>query len=286
MIIAPASLDSASDIASIDKLLELADGEEWNIDAQVRSLQIAAVDPSRDAAAAERSRGPALVAPTPFDLTPLLSPSKAPPPLPLPGASRPPSPSSPNGGPPPLPSAVAIGGKKSLPPPLPQRADQTGPQGRKPLELPPTLVDLLQARIASLETSDDKVGLARAQIEMSIAAETVLGDDARSMLHAEAALKVDPRLAAAHSLLRRKRHGRGAISAMLAHLDHELQAATEETAIVELLVEKARLLGAANEKPDVVRAVWEQALKRDPHHAGALKGLETELAVRTYAAIA
>ncbi len=242
VIIAPASLDSASDIASIDKLLELADGEEWNIDAQVRSLQIAAVDPSRDAAAAERSRGPALVAPTPFDLTPLLSPSKAPPPLPLPGASRPPSPSSPNAGPPPLPAA-AIGGKKSLPPPLPHRADQTGPHGHKPLELPPTLVDLLQARIASLETGDDKVGLARAQIEMSIAAETVLGDDARSMLHAEAALKVDPRLAAAHAVLRRKRHGRGAISAMLAHLDHD-------------------------------------------QHAGALKGLETELAVRTYAAIA
>src|ERR1700689_4708957 len=105
------------------------------------------------------------------------------------------------------------------------------------------------------------------------------------MVHAEAALKVDPRLAAAHAILRRKRHGRSAIAAMLAHLEHELAAATEETATVELLVEKARLLGAANEKPEVVRAVWEQALARDSHHAGALKGLETELATRSFAAI-
>ncbi|MGH7283517.1 MAG: hypothetical protein ACRELY_18480, partial [Polyangiaceae bacterium] len=279
VIIAPASVDSASDISSIDKLLELADGEEWNIDAQVRSLQMAAVDPSRDAAAAERARGPSLAAPTPFDLSPIGSVSRPPPPLP---SKAPPAPTS-GSLPPPL--------KKSLPPPLPpgaSRADQSGPQSRKPppLELPGNLVDLLSARVVSLEKGDDKVGLARAHIELSIAAETVLGDDARSMVHAEAALKVDPRLAAAHAILRRKRHGRGAIAAMLNHLEHELAAATEETATVELLVEKARLLGAANEKPDVVRAVWEQALKRDSHHAGALKGLEVELATRTYAAIA
>ncbi|MEO8875302.1 MAG: hypothetical protein ABI461_06935, partial [Polyangiaceae bacterium] len=43
VIISPIPIDSVSDVSSIDKLLELADGEEWNIDAQVRSLQIAAV---------------------------------------------------------------------------------------------------------------------------------------------------------------------------------------------------------------------------------------------------
>ncbi len=284
VIISPLPIDSVSDVSSIDKLLELADGEAWNIDAQVRSLQIAAVDPSRDAAAAERARGPSLAAPTPFDLAPAgtsVSNSKAPPPLP-----------------PPLPKATASGSmpavalKKSLPPPLPRPPDQTGSQSRRPPPLdvqqqpPGTLVDLLTARITSLESTDDKVGLARAHIELSIAAEAVLGDDARSMVHAESALKVDPRLAAAHAILRRKRHGRGAIAAMLGHLEHELAAATEETATVELLVEKARLLGAANEKPDVVRAVWEQALARDSHHAGALKGLETELVTRTHSAIA
>lgn len=278
VIISPIPIDSVSDVSSIDKLLELADGDEWNIDAQVRSLQIAAVDPSRDAAAAERARGPSLAPPTPFDLgpagSPLTTPSKGPPPLPKASIS----------------GSIPAVAKKSLPPPLPRPPDQTGPQSRKSIDIqvqpPGTLVDLLTARITSLEGSDDKVGLARAQIELSIAAEAILGDDARSMVHAEAALKIDPRLAAAHAILRRKRHGRGAIAAMLGHLEHELAAATEETATVEFLVEKARLLGAANEKPEVVRAVWEQALKRDPHHAGALKGLETELATRTYAAIA
>src|SRR5262249_56289545 len=106
---------------------------------------------------------------------------------------------------------------------------------------PGPLIELLTARVASLESSDDRVGLARAHIELAIACE-VLGDEARAAGHAEAALLVDPALASAHAMLRRRKHSRGAIGTMLAHLDHELNAATAEAATGELIVARARLL--------------------------------------------
>src|SRR5262249_21559097 len=76
------------------------------------------------------------------------------------------------------------------------------------------------------------------------------------------------------------KHSRSALGTMLAHLDHELNAATAEAATVELIVERARLLDASGDKADSVRAAWEQALTRAPHHAAALKGLEAELTER------
>jgi tetratricopeptide (TPR) repeat protein len=142
-----------------------------------------------------------------------------------------------------------------------------------------SLVDLLSARIAALAGGEDRVGLARAHVELAIAYES-LGDDERSVRSAESALQVDPGLASAHALLRRKKHGRGALPAMLAHLVRELDAATCEPARIELMVEKARLLDALGERSDVIRAAWSQALAYAPHHAAALKGLEGELATR------
>ncbi len=145
-----------------------------------------------------------------------------------------------------------------------------------------TLAELLQARVVTLEAADDRVGLARAHIEMAIASE-VLGDESKSVGHAEAALRVDSELASAHGMLRRRKHARGVIGTLLAHLQRELSASTAEASTVELIVERARLLEASGEKSDAIRAAWDQALTRAPHHAAALKGLESELVARTNA---
>jgi tetratricopeptide (TPR) repeat protein len=148
---------------------------------------------------------------------------------------------------------------------------------------PGSLIDLLQGRAAALDVAKDKVGAARVQIELAIASETILGDDSRAASHAEAAAKLNPSSAAAHGLLRRMRHARGALPAMLGHVDHEIDAATTEAHKVELLGAKAALLQAlGNRAPDAV-ATWEQALAYAPGHAGALKGLETELVGRAMA---
>ena len=148
---------------------------------------------------------------------------------------------------------------------------------------PGSLIDLLQARAVALEAAKDKVGGARIQIELAIASETILGDEARATTHAEAAAKLNPTSAAAHGLLRRMRHGRAALPAMIAHVEREVEAATTEAHKVELLAVKASLLQAlGNRAPDAV-ATWEQALAYAPNHAGALKGLEAELVGRALA---
>jgi len=144
------------------------------------------------------------------------------------------------------------------------------------------LIELLTARVATLEGGDDRVGLARVQIELAIVHE-LLGEETKSAALAETALKTDPEISTAHSLLRRRKHGRGSLAVMLAHLDHEISAATEEAGRVELLVEKARLLEAVGDRSDAVRAMWETALTHAPEHAAALKGLEAELVARVNA---
>ena len=283
VIIAPAPVDSVSDVSSIDKLLELADGEEWNIDAQVRSLQIAAVDPSRDAAAAERARGPSLAAPTPFDLSPLGSVSRPPPPLP---SKAPPAPGS---GSLPVPAAL----KKSLPPPLPpaaSRADQIG-----------TAIAQAAASGAarharrSPERARRRARGGRRQGGPRARAHRA-GDRGRDRARRRRAdrwctprprCKVDPRPRAQRTrCCAASGTVAGAIAAMLKHLEHELAAATEEAATVELLVEKARPARARRRKARRVRAAWEQALMRAPHHAAALKGLEVGARSRATQAIA
>ena len=188
--------------------------------------------------------------------------------------SRPPP--GPRKGPPPLPGAPLSGRASWTPEPSLVRSfgDMSDPG---------SLIDLLQARAAALETAKDKVGGARIQIELAIASETILGDEHRAASHAEAAVKLNPSSAAAHSLLRRMKHGRAALPAMLVHVEHEIAAATTEAHKVELLAVKASLLQAlGNRAPDAV-AAWEQALAYAPNHAGALKGLEAELVARATA---
>ena len=98
------------------------------------------------------------------------------------------------------------------------------------------------------------------------------GDEAKVGNHAESALSVDRTFAAAHGLLRRRKHGRAAIAQMLAHLEYELESATSEAATVELLAEKARLVEALGDRPDTARAAWEAALTRAPRPRRGAEG--------------
>jgi tetratricopeptide (TPR) repeat protein len=261
-------------MASIDRLLAMSE-EGWDIDNEVRTLQNVALRASQVPPAPPSNRPASLRMPTPYELAPLTFTT----PAPIQVRPRP-------GVPPPLPPSAAKGARPSKgPPPLPGRgATESGAVPRLPTPKPDplgatALIDLLAARIATLEGGDDPVGLAHAQIETAIAHE-LLGDDARCTTHAEAALKIDPDIGAAHAFLRRRRHGRGALTSMLGHLDKEITAATEEAGRVELLVERARLLDATGEKSEAVRAAWEQALTHASNHPAALKGLEAELVAR------
>ncbi len=268
---------------SIDELLAETD-QGWDIDAQVLTLkQAAAVGPSHEPSWPAAMRPPApsrsVAIPTPYELAPstvarssIGSVEISPPPS-LTPRSRVPSKA-----PPPLP--------RKPPPSLPPSANRS--PGPSPVRVPAdmaqadALIDLLNARVTTLESRDDKVSLSRAHIELAIASEAILGDDGRATVHAEAALKVMPTSAAAHAMLRRRQHSRASLPAMLEHLEHELLAATSEAHKVELFAEKARLLEAIGDRSNEVRATWGQALIHAPDHAAALKGLEVELFARAH----
>ncbi len=184
----------------------------------------------------------------------------------------------------------AAGSPSRRPPPLP-RGDQTGGSKAPPVQLAPAppsishegaaLVELLTARVERLEVSEDTVGLSRAYVELAIVHETI-ADDAKVNAAADAALKVDPDMSAAHGILRRRLHSRAQLVPMLRHLERELTVASSESAAVELLAEKGRLL-EAGDRADDAREAWELALGRAPHHAAALKGLEADLVRRAFA---
>lgn len=209
--------------------------------------------------------------------------SRSVPPPPLPpnrpgsGASIKPMPGGPASRrppPPPLPKSDATGASKLHPVAPPEREPpRTSPEGN-------ALVDLLSTRIERLADAEDRVGLARAHLELAIVHET-LADDTKVNAEIEAALKVDPDLAPAHGILRRRLHHRTQLVPMLRHLDREVAVASGEAATVELLVERARLL-AAGDRADDAREAWELVLGRAPHHAATLKGLETDLVRRTF----
>jgi tetratricopeptide (TPR) repeat protein len=269
-------LEDVDDLAAMDELLSETD-QGWDIDAEVLTLKHAAAthpeaEGSRPGSMRPRMPSRALALPTPIEL--------APPSLPDLGAlpSMQNRSKSQSKAPPPLP--------RKPPPPMLSQADRSpGPsQARVPSDMaqPDALVDLLTARVATLEAEDDRVSLARAHLELAIASEAILGDDARAQTHAETALRVQPTSSAAHAMLRRRQHARAALPSMLEHLEHELVAATSEAHKVELLAEKARLLEAIGERSAEVRLTWEQALTHAPNHAAALKGLEVELFARAH----
>ncbi len=211
--------------------------------------------------------------------------SSGPPPLPTSAAT------TNSSGPPPLPTSAQV--RKSLPPPLPKVGEprieakpDTRPDALEaeidealaPLNQDVSALDALQqllsARATLLSDADDKVGLARVHVELASLSECILGEDARAISHAEAALKLDPNLGVAHSILRRRKHSKNSLGAILLHLEHELLAVTSESATVYLLAERARVADAAGEIPSAVRELWGRALAHSPEHPAALKGLE------------
>lgn len=215
----------------------------------------------------------AAAAPPPAPLTGSAPPPPArsvqpPPRSPQRGASMKPGP--PSRKPPPLPKTDTAGPAKAVAPEEPARST---PEGH-------ALVELLTARIARLEGGDDRVGLARANVELAIVHET-LGNDSRVNAAAEAALAVDADLAPAHAILRRRIHHRSQLVPMLRHLDREIAVSAGEASTVELLAERARLL-AAGDRADDAREGWELVLTRAPNHAAALKGLEADLWRRAF----
>src|SRR5690606_35957681 len=161
----------------------------------------------------------------------------------------PPGPATASRRPPPLPKSETTGASKvpaaASHPPEPPRIS---PEGN-------ALVELLTARIERLAGTEDRVGLARARLELAIVHETI-AEDAKVNGEIEAALKVDPDLAPAHAVLRRRLHHRTQLLPMLRHLEREIAVASGEAAAVELLVERARLL-VAGEKYEDAREAWE-----------------------------
>ncbi len=242
--------DPDEDLGSLTSLLGHTDSG-WDAESQARTLH----------QAAESTRLSADESPVSGEASSVAKPalrSKGPPPLPRRAASR----------------VAPAPARSPAPAPVRMLADLLAPDG---------LIDLLQARVATLEARGDKVGLARAHVELALASETILGDDGRARGHAEAALRVHQGTAAAHGFLRRAKHARSALGALLEHLDQELLAAASEAHRVDLLVEKARFLEAMGGRGREVRATWEQALAHRPDHPAALKGLEAELVVRALA---
>ncbi len=247
-----AELDADDELGIVDGNV-LADTDSgWDVEAQALTLQ--------RAAAATRANADGTPISGPVEVTPRqASRSKGPPPIPRrAGAPMPP-----------------MSARSPAPPAVRMLADLLQPEG---------LVDLLQARAAALEVRGDKVGLGRAHVELALVSETILGDEGRARTHAEVALRANPGAAPAHALLRRAKHSRSAIAALLEHLEQELLAAASEEHRVELLVERARLLEAMGGRGRDVRAAWEQALAHAPGPScGAQGDLEPELVVRALA---
>jgi tetratricopeptide (TPR) repeat protein len=255
--------------APIDRLLAETD-EGWDVEEQRLTLKQAAAtmpaqpsEPLHDDPAAPPAGGRVHV-PTAFDLAPTRVPDrrlKAPPKVP----AKPP---------PPLPRKPSL-----TPSPGSVRSEPSPARAPADMAQPDALIDLLSARVTTLEAAQpvDAVSLARTHMELAIASETLLGDDARATRHANFALGVQPGLAAAHWFQRRKEHGRPALASMLAHLEKEILAATTDAHKVELLAERARMLDALGGRTPEARATWEQVLDHAPHHPAALSGLEAEL---------
>jgi tetratricopeptide (TPR) repeat protein len=256
----------------MDRLLAETD-EGWDVEEQRLTLkQTAAAMPKQAASEPPTGDSPPLPATpskapsasTAFDLAPTRVPDKRlkpPPKLP-----KPPTP------PPRKVSMAPTPGGAGRPEPSPVRTPTDIAQHD-------ALIDLLVERVATIESTHpvDAVSLARAHMELAIASETVLGDDARAVKHAALALGAQPGFAAAHAFHRRKEHGRSALASMLAHVDKEIVAATTEAHKVELLAEKARTLDAIGGRAPETRSTWRQVLDHAPHHAAALTGLEATL---------
>lgn len=287
----PVAVDTAE---SLDRLLAISASDDWSVEGQVQSLKELAAEDAPEPPPRIPSKPPPLphggrTSRPPPPLPDTLGGSsglKRPPPLPVAAAS---SPSSPP--PLPSPSAPPVTPVAAIPADRPSsKTSRTKKRSTEAVTLaeavgPQVVEDLdraLKSRISELQRSSDRVSLARAHVELSISRELFSLEESEATRSAEEALSIDPRLPIAHSILRRRTHGKPHLSSMLKHLEHELAFASQEVKSVALLVEKARLLAALADGGDTAKNAWELALVRSPNDAAALKGLEAELADRTF----
>jgi serine/threonine-protein kinase len=134
----------------------------------------------------------------------------------------------------------------------------------------------LEQREPQARGSADRIGTARLHLERALV-EEFLGDASLAEKHAQDSLAAAPS-AFAHAMLRRLRHARGAERALIRHLDAEIELLPSAVSRADLLAERARILDAAGEPTEALRAAWERALAADPKSPAALKGLEAVLA--------
>jgi len=282
----PVAVDTAE---SLDRLLAISASDDWSVEGQVQSLKDLAAEDGPAPPPRIPSKPPPLphggrTSRPPPPLPDAVSASKRPPPLPsAPPSSPPASPSPSPSAPPVAPALLPVDRPSSkttrttkLATEAVTLAEGIGPQVVEDLD------KALKARLGELQRSSDRVSFARAHVELSISRELFSLEETEATRSAEEALSIDPRLPVAHSILRRRTHGKPHLSSMLKHLEHELAFASQEVKSVALLVEKARLLAALADGGDTAKNAWELALVRSPNDAAALKGLEAELADRTF----
>ncbi|WP_394827546.1 tetratricopeptide repeat protein [Pendulispora albinea] len=266
-------------------LLDLEEG--WNVE-EARSTLLEAASQAQQVAKVpvveSRRRPPPIPPSTPRSGDRPSFPPRMRPPLQVPSVI------------PPKPDAVRSDAP-SVPPPLPSRegrevresasstpststvsapAAAERARAETPIE---QLTSLLEVRVAAFRartSGGDKLAHARAHLELAVLDETA-GDGTKVLEHAESALKIEPSLLMAHSLVRRARHGRGAARELIEPLEFEIVASATDGERADLLAEKARLLEAAGGREIAVREAWEAALTVSPNHPAALKGLEGAL---------
>jgi len=291
----------------VDTLIDI--DTQHDADTNANAIEKVASDASDKGAEAERNVAPR---PTPTRSTPppkaTASTRPGPPPLParafvkprnpsvppLPSARRPASapPRRPSVRPTSLPAIAPRPSQLLIPAPNLDDGDDTPTPlstGAMPAPGGAGLVEMLTARIDRLKSSSDKVGLARALVELALFYEDghetheretyeTVGDSAHAKVEAAASLSVQvaPDMAAAHAILRRHLNARTEATSILHHLECELAVAASDAVIAELHVTRARLLEASG-RDDDAREAWRLALGRAPQHAAALKGLESNL---------
>jgi tetratricopeptide (TPR) repeat protein len=257
-------LDDSPSVASMDDLAAMVEGpmDSGPLSEDNEPLTLSRPNVARPAAPPAPARRPLIIDPPRARSAPPARPPQpaSPPrpvaaPAPAPRPQRAPTPSKP-----PRPARASV---KPGPTPVVRAAPET------------PLLDVLKARVTSLEAAGDHLALGRALAELAVIHD--LADDApRAVASARAALEKDATLAAMHALLRRREHAPGAAAALLAHVDEEIGQASSAPVRTALLAERARLLGALDRDADAVSA-WSQVLAHDPRHAAALRGKEAAL---------
>jgi tetratricopeptide (TPR) repeat protein len=134
----------------------------------------------------------------------------------------------------------------------------------------------LEARLARLDPVAESLAAARAHLERAVVDE-MLGDGSQAAHHAEASLGFAV-TGSAHEIMRRLGHARGNAGSLVGHVEAEIAECTREDVRAALLAERARLLAASGQPPDVLRDAWERVLAASPTHPAGLTGLEAALA--------